>query len=83
MVWASDDDIIRQGMRAMLAKRAEEAERLAVERTEKGWSQFQIADDMLLKSLRANQARWSEFQMDKPARDAAITRFKEYAYQWY
>jgi len=76
------DAIIREGIRAMLAERAIQAERLAGERARLGWSSYQLADNLLLERLRAGREDWKEY-VDASKRAAAIERFDKYAYQWY
>ena len=78
----SNDEIIREGVRAMLAQWHEDAEQRAVERQQKGWTSFQIADHIVLQKLRAASGNWSEYT-NREKREAALKRFHEYAYQWY
>ena len=77
-----DDKTIREGVRAMLAQRQEDAEELAQRRQQQGWTSFQIADEVLLQELRAASSRWAEY-IDRGKRDSALKRFHDYAYQWY
>lgn len=73
---------IREGVRAMLAQRHEEAETLARQRREQGWTAFQIADHVVLNGLREAKSSWARYA-DKRRRAAALEAFHEYAYQWY
>jgi len=41
-----------------------------------------IADEELLRVLQESQNDWSDYK-DEPRRSTAITRFHEYAYQWF
>lgn len=77
-----DDRLIREGIRAMLADRDDEAEAAAARRQLLGWTAYQIADDMVLRRLRADRSRWSAYR-DRSLRATALQRFHEYAYQWY
>jgi hypothetical protein len=77
-----DDSIIREGVRAMLAERDEEAEAAAERRRALGWTAYQLAEDRVLKRLRADRFRWAAYR-DGPLRAEALSRFKKYAYQWY
>ena len=77
-----DDEIIREGVAALLAERAIEAERTAAEQERLGWTAYQISDRMVLKRLRADAALWSRYS-DRETRNAALERFHKYAYQWY
>jgi hypothetical protein len=79
----SNDEIIREGVRAMLAQWHENAEMLAIERQRKGWTSFQIADRIVLQKLRAASGNWSEYTTNREKREAALKRFHDYAYQWY
>jgi hypothetical protein len=76
------DEIIREGVRAMLAQRREEAGALAQRRQALGWTAFQIADRVVLDGLRRSSPRWAEYA-DRRKRSEALERFHEYAYQWY
>lgn len=78
----SDDAIIREGVRAMLAQRADQAETAAARRQALGWTAYQLADERVLKRLRADRSHWSAYQ-DHSQRAAALERFHKYAYQWY
>jgi hypothetical protein len=74
--------VIREGLRALLAERAAHAEVLAQRRSDQGWSSFQLADFLFLEKLRRVRGDWEE-DTDPAQRTAALTRFREYAYQWY
>lgn len=78
----SDDPIIREGIRALLAQRAIEADRLAAERSRLGWTAYQAADAKLLEQLLQIESEWNEYA-DDAARAAALGRFHAYVYQWY
>jgi len=77
-----DDATIREGVRAMLAARLDEAESRAVRCGEEGWTTYQMADRLMLDRLRAESSRWAEYQ-DLQKREAALEAFHEYAYDWY
>lgn len=78
----SEDVAIREGVRGMLAERAERLEPTARRRAQEGWTSFQLADQLLLDRLRRKQSEWDVFA-NRAEREAAITRYKHYAYQWY
>jgi hypothetical protein len=78
----SDDEIIREGIRAMLAQRAIELERSAGQQRQQGWTALQLADRLLLERLRAARADWIGYA-DASKRAAALHRFDQYVYQWY
>lgn len=78
-----DDPVVREGVRALLAKKHAMAEELATERQEKGWTSFQIADQIVLRKLRAAKGNWAEYA-DREKRNVMLERFYDYAYdQWY
>lgn len=76
------DATIREGVRAMLAERLDEAELLARTRDRLGWTTWQLADQRMLAELRREQSRWSSMS-DLAARHEARQKFDAYAYQWY
>lgn len=76
------DEIIREGVCALLAARHEEAEALARKRERQGWTTYQVADRRMLAGLRAQKDRWATFT-DPQKREAALKRFHDYAYQWW
>lgn len=79
----SNNEIIRDGIAAMLAQRQEEAEAAATNRERQGWTAFQLADSVVLDGLRASSGTWREFTVDREKRGRALRRFHAYAYQWY
>jgi hypothetical protein len=78
----SSDPIIREGILAMLAQRAEELEAVARERQQQGWTSYQWADQALLEQLRSIREDWQAYS-DRHRRSEALAKFREYAYQWY
>jgi hypothetical protein len=76
------DAAIREGVGAMLAQRQMDAEQLAHQQRELGWTAFQLSDRRALKGLRGAAERWSGFS-DRQRRAEALERFHAYAYQWY
>lgn len=78
-----DDETIREGIRAMLAARQAEAETTAGCRELQGWTAYQIADDIVLKTLQSDSRSWAEYSADPSKREAALRRFHDYVYQWY
>lgn len=77
----SDNEIIREGVRAILAGSAADARTLGNLRA-KDWTGYQTANrrlDRRLGSLREDLRRYD----DPTARGAARKRFDDYAYQWY
>ena len=78
----SDDPIIREGVQALLAKRALQLEQTLRQREDLGWTSYQLADRLLLEKLRSMREEWDEYA-DAEKRAAALERFDQYAYQWY
>lgn len=76
------DVTIREGVRAMLAQRHEQAENLATVHDRLGWTTFQLSECILLRKLRSNQANWTRYA-DPRERQATLEQFHKYAYQWY
>lgn len=80
---ASDNEIIREGIRAMLAERYVEFARSIQEHERQGWTAFQIAERLLVARLHATGDGWDEYLAAPSKRAAAINRFHDYVYQWY
>lgn len=78
----SDHEIIREGIRAMLAERAIQLERSANQPGQQHWTAFQLADRVLSQELDAIRPDWVQYR-DASQRAAARRRFDEYVYQWY
>jgi hypothetical protein len=76
------DKIIREGIRAMLAQRAAEVEANVQRWDRDGWTSYQAADRVLLNQLRAVRSDWAAYA-DPDKRYGALSRFRQYAYQWY
>jgi hypothetical protein len=77
-----EDRVIREGVCAMLAARALDAERHASKRRDLGWTTFQGADRLMLSRLRESEPDWQPFA-DPVRRTETLQRFRDYAYQWY
>ena len=78
----SREEIIREGIKALLADRHEAAEKEALRRNGLNWTTYQIADQRLLDQLRRESHAWSEYT-DQTHRKTALDRFREYVYRWY
>jgi len=76
------NETIREGVRALLAQRDEEAEALAKQRQELGWTSYQMADRKALDWFREHRAEWDAFAT-AGERQSTYDRFARYAYQWY
>jgi hypothetical protein len=78
----SRDPAIREGIRALLAERAEQAEAALQQQTQQGWTATQLADRLLVTQLRSIRSEWDRYA-DPARRAEALERFHSYAYQWY
>ncbi len=78
----SDDPLIREGIRAMLADRLAEFDESSRARPAPSWTVWQLAEHRLQHQLDDLRDELAPHQ-DPAARDAARQRFDEYAYQWY
>jgi hypothetical protein len=78
----SDNAIIREGIRAMLAEIAVEQHRTSAKKLGHGWSSFQWADQRLMDRLENAAAQWKPYESNEP-RQAAWRSFADYAFQWY
>lgn len=78
----SNNEILREGIRAMLAERAIQLDRSAVEESQHHWTAFQFADRLLSERLQSMRATWEPY-LNAAKRAAALDRFDEYVYQWY
>jgi hypothetical protein len=77
-----DDVLVREGVTAYLAEAWEQAEARESQRGRIGWTVYQIADQQVLRQLRALADRLATYR-DRSQREAALQRFHQYAYQWY
>jgi hypothetical protein len=77
-----EDEAIREGIRALLAERALAAEAVELRRAGENWTSFQLADRLLVELLRGLATEWSAYK-DSGKREAALQRYRDYAYQWY
>lgn len=77
----SDNETIREGVRALLAEYHDEAE-LNARRQKKSWTAYQWADRIALDELRKNEKRWEQYT-HPGSRKPVLKRFHNYAYQWF
>ncbi|MCA9111698.1 MAG: DUF4173 domain-containing protein, partial [Planctomycetaceae bacterium] len=78
----SDNEIIREGIRAMLAEKRDELEISSRLRRTAGWTAYQISDHRLEQHLQELSTQL-ESMSDDDHLEAAQERFYEYTYQWY
>ncbi len=76
------DAVIREGVRAFLAERHEQARRAVERQHADSWTAYQCADRWVLDRLDACQEQLARYQ-DASRRQAALDTFHKYAYQWY
>jgi hypothetical protein len=77
------DPVIRDGVRALLAERAADADREVRRQQAAGWTAHQISDRVLRDKLAAARGDWNIYADRPAARQVALERFRKYAYQWY
>lgn len=73
-----EDEIIRNGVLALLAERQREI----IDSPETHWTEFQGSRALLKRRLAKQETAWTEFR-DDSARKNAIDAFRNYAMQWY
>lgn len=78
----ADDEIIRDGVKALLSARYRQEVLEAGDRRRDGWTAWSWSHNRLLNDLRKNEERL-HFPGGEPAREAAWNTFDAYAYQWY
>ena len=76
------DEIVREGVLAMLAERQDEARQRARSNEQKGWTTYQGAEHVLLEQLDKHQGKWAKYA-DLEKRREATDAFHRYAWQWY
>lgn len=76
------DDIIREGITAMLAERENQIEERASVQQQQGWTSFQLSDAWVLKDLRANRNAWASYR-EPDEQTQMLEVFHTYVYQWY
>jgi len=77
-----DDEIIREGVRALLAEHHNHAEVTAAQRSTLDWTTYQIADRIALEEFRKNSKQWQRYSTAVD-REIPLKRFHDYAYQWF
>ena len=77
-----EDEIIREGVRAMLAER-----QLAIESYSRDepwhWHRYQYSKTVLYPLLAEQKKKWANYLDDFDARKLAQADFIEYAMRWY
>ncbi|MFQ5732920.1 MAG: DUF4173 domain-containing protein, partial [Planctomycetaceae bacterium] len=78
----SDDAIIREGVRALLAEQRGKVTRRREQQQRDGWTAFQWSERLLAAQLEADKDRLAVYR-SAGKREPVLKRFHEYAYQWY
>jgi hypothetical protein len=78
----TQDPVIRDGVRALLAERQLEIEQRYDERTWH-WTMHQQATRALYRRMRENESLWASYRRDSKTRDEAIRSFRASAMRWY
>lgn len=78
-----NDPVIREGLKALLANRLDEAESQASQRQKDGWTATQIADQKLVQQLHTARRFSASVGDEGRQRKAALEAFHKYAYQWF
>ncbi len=78
----SENKVIREGVRAMLADFDDQLRQSVERRRRAGWTAFQMADRRLFRRLQAESQQWGECR-DLVVRQEKRKRFDKYAYHWY
>jgi hypothetical protein len=77
-----EDQLIREGVRALLAQRLSDMNQRLDMRERWGWSAYQIADRRVANRLQREHDEL-EIYDDSSRRQSALQRFHDYAYRWY
>lgn len=78
----SGDVTIREGIQGMLAQRHDELQAARRDEHTAHWTAWQWVNSELWRRLEATRGEWDTFA-EAGERDAAVERFRKYAYQWY
>jgi hypothetical protein len=76
------DEIVREGVLAMLADRHDAARRFAQANEQMGWTTYQGSEHVLLDLLDKHQSKWAKYA-NLQKRRVALAAFHDYAYRWY
>lgn len=78
-----ENEIIREGIRAVLAEAHLNAESNTTMLKRSNWSYYQIADQWVLSGLRMHKDQWLDHYQNEGTRRTAYQRFADFVYQWY
>jgi hypothetical protein len=77
------DSEIREGIKALLSLRHEQAAARVAARRRDGWTAFQWAERRTLARLEKHATQWAEYTEDPQRRARRIAKFDRYVYKWY
>jgi hypothetical protein len=77
-----DDEIIREGIKAILAQRQREIESDSTSQPWH-WTKYQGSTATLYRQMAPNASKWERYWKSPQARRDAINKFQDYAMQWY
>ena len=78
----AENSVIRQGIRARLARASTERNAQEARRAEKGWTTWQGAEVELHRRLEGARDRFRDLE-GTDGQETAWEAFRQYAYQWY
>jgi hypothetical protein len=76
------DEEVRRGVAALIAQRVDRLENRQRQVERLGWTAWQWADQAALRKLNRLRDHWRAFE-SRHIQEEALTRFHDYAYQWY
>lgn len=83
----ADEPLVRDGIRALLARKLVEYERLEAKEAAAGkqstWGTFQGSRSLLQQELEVRRSDLEDFRASQSTRDAAFEKFRSWAMQWY
>lgn len=78
-----DDELVREGIRSLLAIRDRAAQTSLETQHADGWTAYQFSSVMTIRRLADSREKWQAF-LDFPGKShAAFQSFYDYSYQWY
>ena len=77
-----EDEIIREGVLAMMANRQTEIESFADDKPWH-WTKYQADKYLLYEQLSAQEKKWTAYRQDAKLQKDKLNAFQSYAMQWY
>jgi hypothetical protein len=78
----SENETIRGGVRAIIAKRFAKAEIREQQLENLGWTAYQVSDQKLLDELRRSKSEWDDPTV-RHLHNRNLNRFHKFVYQWF